>query len=143
MRMRVVVPTIETNLPRAAVEKWHVAPGDQVSFGQPICDLAVSERIKIKPVRRADALIKVTRRKKKVQEESELEQDQFHVVYQVLASEPATVVEYVAEIGEPMEVGGLLAVVDSDGTADLTPTGVADDAPTMRVVAALAPEESF
>jgi len=143
MRLRVMVPSIETNLPRAAVERWHVQPGDRCEFGQPICDLAVSERIRIKSVGRADALIKVTRRKKKVEDVNETEQGRFHVVYQVLASEPATIVSLAADLGTELEVGDLLAIADSDPSP--APAGGEGDAgaPAMRVVAALAPEESF
>lgn len=143
MRMRVVIPTIETNLPRAAVEKWHAEPGDRVAFGEPICDLAVSERVKTTSVRRADALIRVTRKKKKVKAETEVEADRFHVVYQVLASESATIVRHVADIGESLETGDLLAIADSDESPDLTQQEGEDSAPTMRVVAAMAPEEAF
>lgn len=143
MRMRIVVPTIEVNLPRAAVEAWHVTLGQRVEFGQPICDLAVSERVRIKTVSRADALIKVTRRKKKVEEESELEQDRFHVVYQLLASEPATIVELVAALDDPLDVGGLLAIADSDPAPAVGDSSQVDDMPAMRVVAALAAEDNF
>ncbi len=143
MRMRIVVPTIEVNLPRAAVERWHVVAGDRVGFGQPICDLAVSERVKIKTVSRADALIKVTRRKKKVEEASELEQDRFHVVYQVLASESATVVSLVAPLNEALDVGAVLAIADSDADPDMAAVEETDDLPAMRVVAALAAEETY
>lgn len=143
MRMRVVIPTIETNLPRAAVERWHVQPGERVAFGNPICDLAVSERVKTTSVRRADALIRVTRKQKKVKAETEVEADRFHVVYQVLASEAATIVRHVADLGESLAVGDLLAIADSEDSPDLAPTDSEETAPTMRVVAALAPEEAF
>lgn len=136
MKLRLLVPHLETNLRRAVVSKWHVETGSKCEYGQPLCDLSVSERVHLRPVRRADALTRFARRGKGVVEERETERDRFVVTYRVLASEPARIVELLVSPGDAVEAGTLLAVAETEVSED-GESGV-DSAPLMRVVAVLA-----
>ncbi|MFN2487147.1 MAG: hypothetical protein ABR609_11175, partial [Acidimicrobiia bacterium] len=126
-----------SNIHIATLARWHVEVGTEAAFGQPICDLAASERVRIRSVRRADRLARIARRGKSVTEAIETERDRFVVTYRVLASEPARIVDLRAAPGDEVVAGTLLAVVET--TEDGDDGWNEDAAPLMRAVAARAP----
>jgi pyruvate/2-oxoglutarate dehydrogenase complex dihydrolipoamide acyltransferase (E2) component len=142
MIMRVLLPHLGTNLPRAVVTEWHVAAGSDVAFGSPICDVSVSDRMRVTSgSSRANILLRVARQGGS-RSGSELESDRFTVRYQVVASEPAKIIEVRAEVGSVVEVGSLLAVAQvGQEEKDDSLVGV-EEAPGLRVVASIAQPEA-
>lgn len=144
MLTRVVLPHLATNLPRAVVSEWHVVTGDEVRFGTPLCDVSVSDRVRVSSgSSRANVLIRAARRGMARSSQSELESDRFQVRYRVVASEPVTIVELRADAGSVVEVGGVLAIGRRGGEGGEEHPIEISQMPTLRVVASiLAPEGS-
>lgn len=135
MKLRLVVPHLESNFNRAVLSRWHVAAGTDCVFGQAVCDLVVTERVRLRSTRRADVLAKFARQGKGVVEDIETDRDRFVVTYRILASEPARITELRAASGDTVSPGGLLAIAE---TASAGADVGAEDLPLMRAVAVLA-----
>lgn len=142
MNLRVLIPHLDTNLPRARIAQWHVAEGHSVGFGEPICDLQIGDRLKMKATGRAYGLLRKSR--SLVSEYTE-EVDRFEVLFRLLASEPATITRHLAAVGDQVNVGDEIALART-----ANPSGKPEAAsmetesvqpPSMRVAATLISKE--
>lgn len=48
MLLNLEMPFVNPIIESGVVDKWHIAPGDTVSFGDPICDIRIEEALGIK-----------------------------------------------------------------------------------------------
>jgi hypothetical protein len=56
MLYRVAVPALPPQVREALIDHWHVAVGDEIQFGDPVCDLLVSHNYKLVRYHRANKL---------------------------------------------------------------------------------------
>lgn len=134
MILRLQVPFLETFSEEGSVVKWHVKEGDELQFGDPICDIALSQWMALRKTKRAVSLIKITGKSQgNVKHNFEKREGRGVLVMGVVASEAGYLRDVRAPEGKTVSVGDLLALVTTDPTEP-----VRDDleASAMRVVAA-------
>ncbi len=134
MILRLQVPFLETFAEEGSVVKWHVKEGDALQFGDPICDIALSQWMALRKTKRAVNLIKITGKSQgNVKHNFEKREGRGVLVMRVVASETGYLRDVRAPEGKTVSVGDLLALVSTDSGEPLTD---ASEAPAMRVVAA-------
>ena len=134
MTLLIALPQLAANLATGVVSAWHVAPGDRLSYGSPICDISVSERLRQPTTNRANRLLK-GRSRREVALAPTVERDRFALTYRVIAAENAVVTELAVIPGDLVTPGQTLAIAD---TGDPTSPGTeASSALPMRVVATI------
>ena len=133
MILRLLVPFLETFAVEGIVVKWHVKEGDPIQFGDPICDITLSQWLALRKTKRAINLVKITSKGQgNVKHNFEKREGRGELVMRVVASE-AGYLRYVrAPEGRTVNVGDLLAWVSSDLAEPVTEDLAA---PAMRVVA--------
>ena len=138
MLVRILLPHLATDLPRGILENWLVDIGETAKFGDAICRVNVSERVLLRGTKGASSLLALSRRAQPPAVAYEEERGRFATSYEIIASEPVTIVRHLASAGHPLQVGDLL------GLADTGPELVEHDAqaaldtlPAMRVIARL------
>jgi len=131
--LRLVVPFLETFSDGGSVAKWHVEEGSQVDFGDPICDIALSEWIALRKTKRAVNLVKFKETSgAKVRHNFEKRKGRGVLVMRIVASDSGYVRAIQAPAGTRVSVGDLLALVTTDPAEAIIE---AAEAPLMRVVA--------
>jgi hypothetical protein len=130
--LRLEVPFLETFSNQGLVTEWHVRAGDKVDFGDPICDIALSEWRALRKTKRAINIVKLRDEKNKLQHEFENRSGRGVLNLRVVASEPAIVRRIEIPVGTKAGVGDLLALVSTDPDEPIVEN---PEAPTMRVVA--------
>ena len=134
MIVRIELPQLETDVARSVLTAWRFAEGDDIGFGEPICDLQVTERV-LPEAAGAGAidLVASGRRRKKRRSSRRTSSGTFIVEYSVIASEPARLSRIVASPGQEVAAGELLGVaVIGDGDAD---EATLEGAPALRAIA--------
>lgn len=135
MILAVRLPHIDANLPAAMVSTWLVEPGAPVAYGQPLCSLVVTDivRLRTEAASRANSLIKAKRRQRRSKVNLQTDSGRIEVNYELLASEPVSIVRIEALADTRVEPGSLLAVASTDPEVRESATLGGDD-PAMRVV---------
>lgn len=134
MILALQVPFLETFARGGQVVTWHVREGEAVQFGDPICDISLSQWMALRKTKRAINLARVgEKRKSKVRNDFELREDRGVLVMRVVASENGFLRQIIAGEGQSVVVDDLLGVFSTvpDEQLPLDPAG----APSMRVVA--------
>jgi len=133
MILRLVVPFLETFSEGGTLAKWHVQVGSQVEFGDPICDIALSEWVALRKTKRAVNLVKFRDKGgSNVRHNFEKRQGRGVLVMRVKASEGGYLREVRVPEGQKVSVGDLLALVTTEAAESIAD---ASEAPVMRVVA--------
>lgn len=132
MILRLEVPFLETFSNKGQVTQWHVQPGDKVDFGDPICDIALSEWRALRKTKRAINIVKVRDENSKIQHEFENRSGRGVLNLRVVASESAFIRQIEIATGTKAGVGDLLGLVSTDPDEPIVNN---PEAPTMRVVA--------
>jgi len=133
MILQLKVPFLETFAESGSVVKWHVQEGDALQFGDPICDIALSQWMALRKTKRAVNLIKITGKSQgNVKHNFEKREGRGVLVMRVVASETGYLRDVRAPEGKTVSVGDLLALVSTDADE---PLNDASEAPAMRVVA--------
>ena len=134
MILQLKVPFLETFAEEGSVVKWLAKEGDALQFGDPICDIALSQWMALRKTKRAVNLIKITGKSQgNVKHNFEKREGRGVLVMRVVASENGYLREVRAPEGRSVSVGDLLALVSTDANE---PLNDASNAPAMRVVAA-------
>lgn len=132
MILRLEVPFLETFSNTGQVTQWHVRAGDKVDFGDPICDIALSEWRALRKTKRAVNIVKVRDENSKVRHEFETRSGRGVLNLRVIASESAFIRQIDIPAGRKAGVGNLLGLVSTDPDEPIVNN---PEAPTMRVVA--------
>lgn len=132
MILRLEVPFLETFSHKGVVTAWHVREGAKVEFGDPICDMALSEWRALRKTKRAINIVKLRDPNNSVQHEFETRQGRGVLNMRIVASEAAYIRRIDVPAGKSAGVGDLLALVSTDPAEPLVDV---PGAPAMRVVA--------
>ncbi len=131
--MRVEMPAVDASLRSGRMLRWHKDEGEEVAFGDPICDIAVEEFAVLRRTARATLL--TGRRRKKLKSDLETREGKVYLEVTVTSSDSGVLVRRLTPVGEPIDIGQTVALV---ATPDHTDAPGADDdwqdAPPMRVV---------
>jgi pyruvate/2-oxoglutarate dehydrogenase complex dihydrolipoamide acyltransferase (E2) component len=127
--LKLELPALEWGVRTGAVARWHKLPGDRIEYGDVICDVAGRQSEAVARTKDAFHLadpssyrpVKPGRRVVRMQ-----------VRFQLLAAEPGFLREVQAQEGDLVQVGGLLALVSTEGSEPVAPA-----TSTMRVAARL------
>lgn len=132
--MKLEMPLIDPSLRGGRVLRWTKREGDGFGFGDEICVIAVDEFAVLRRTGRATLLS--GRRRKSIKDDVEVRAGKVYVEVSLTSADRGVVRRVVADDGDPIAVGDLLAVVSTGESAELE--GTESDwrrAPAMRVVA--------
>ena len=134
MILRLQVPFLETFARGGTVASWHASEGDLLRFGDPICDIALSEWMALRKTKRAINLVRIHGKgQEKVRHDFELRQGRGVLTMRIVASEDGYLRQVLAATGRRGNVDDLLAFVSTEPQEPLATDTSA--APAMRVVA--------
>jgi hypothetical protein len=135
--LKLEVPFLNAAI-RGGTVTWHKREGDQISYGEPVCDLVVEEKLALRKTSRALRLARVARSRRSANERVEWSRGKMLVRYRLTSSEslPATLRRIVAQDGQPVQVGDLLAVAATGADEPLGEgAGEWAEIPSARLVA--------
>lgn len=128
------VPFLETFSHGGTITRWFAGEGDHLEFGDPICDVALSEWMALRKTKRALNLVRIKDKgQKKVKHNFELRQGRGVMVMRIVASESSYLRRRDADVGRGVKVGDPLGVVSTEPD-DPIPADLSGS-PGMRVVA--------
>ena len=120
MLLRMLVPFLETFAEEGSVVRWHVQEGESVEFGDPLCDIALSQWMALRKTKRAVNLVKIAGKSPgDVRHNLEKREGRGVVIVRVVASEPGYVRAIRAFEGNSVRVGDLLALVTTESADPL------------------------
>jgi pyruvate/2-oxoglutarate dehydrogenase complex dihydrolipoamide acyltransferase (E2) component len=128
------MPLIDPSLRGGSVLKWLKREGEAFAFGEEICVVVVDEFAALRRTARATLLS--GRKRRSLKSDLEIRQGKVYLRVALTSSDSGFIRKIVADDGDPIAVGDLLAVVSTTDNGVLD--GTVDDwkaAPTMRVVA--------
>jgi pyruvate/2-oxoglutarate dehydrogenase complex dihydrolipoamide acyltransferase (E2) component len=134
MLMKLEMPLIDPSLRGGSVLKWLKREGEAFAFGEEICVVVVDEFAALRRTARATLLS--GRKRRSLKSDLEIRQGKVYLRVALTSSDSGFIRKIVADDGDPIAVGDLLAVVSTTDNGVLD--GTVDDwkaAPTMRVVA--------
>ena len=140
MLMKLEMPLIDPSLRGGKVVRWLKREGDTFGFGDEICILAVDEFAALRRTARATLLS--GRRRRSLKSDLEVRQGKVYLQVVLTSSDGGVMRRIVADDGDPIAVGDLLAVVSTTDNGALD--GTVDDwesAPTMRIAANVLQDE--
>ena len=109
MILRLELPPLGPQMDAARIARWHAAPGDTVSYGDPIYDIVVEEITTLRRPTGASRVGGLLRRR--APDEHHVQSLELHAV--VVASDQGVLRETVATEGTKVEPGTLLALMSS------------------------------
>lgn len=129
MKLALRVPRVSGQIEELTVVKWHVAPGDEIEFGEPLVDLrADSARHIPRHVRFGEGTAEDIA--------SELEERKASVAVRVVASETGYLESVVSGEGDLVRTGGVVGVASVESGTE--PEEIdADELADFRLVANL------
>lgn len=137
MLLRVTLPANDPTFHAGILTKWHVAEGAPVGFGDPLCDVAIDQFAAMRRTKRAALLGSSSRlRLRRVRDDVSIREGRGVAHVTLKCSEPGAVLgKVVADVGDRVEIGSLVAVLtDSEDAGSISDADVAG-APEARVVA--------
>lgn len=142
MNQTLQMPFVETSLPSGKVLRWMKHPGESFVYGDQLCIIAIEDAMFLRKSRSASRLTGMNPRKKWTQHRIE-KHPIGRIEVEIIASEPGTMRDHIVDVGEPANVGDVLAILQTGETEYSPPSGdVIEDLPPLRVVANhLEPEE--
>lgn len=132
MILKVEMPTHDQSLRGGRVLRWHKAEGDQIGFGEDICDVAIDEFAVLRRTGRATLLS--GRRRKKLKDDLEVREGKVYLEMTITSSDQGVLARVVAGEGDSISLGDTLGLVSTNGEAVEGPTEQWSDATPMRVV---------
>lgn len=134
MLMKLEMPLIDPSLRGGSVLKWLKREGEPFQFGEEICLVAVDEFAALRRTARATLLS--GRKRRALKSDLEIRQGKVYLRVALTSSDSGFMRKIIADDGDPIAVGDLLAVVSTTDSGVLD--GTVDDwksVPTMRVAA--------
>lgn len=114
MLLNLEMPFVNPIIEGGVVDAWHVAPGDSVSFGDPICDVRIEEALGIK--RRIMAYQMLPRRKKGGEQRAT---KPVNALVNVRASDGGILRRIDVAVGEAVTVGDVMGVFSTEADEPL------------------------
>lgn len=142
MLVRILLPHLAANLPRAVLADWLIGVGQPAGFGDPICRVSVSDRVLIRGTRWASSLLAHSQRTDPLPVAYEEESGRFEASYEIVASEPVVIFRHIVPVGEAIEVGSLVGLAETGNGSRLESEDSIDSLASMRVVARIADSEA-
>jgi hypothetical protein len=133
MIARVEVPFLDAAVKGGVLSKWRKRVGDEIGYGDAICDIAVDEWVALRKTKRARLLVKLT--------QSEGLKGMYDTVrgrgmmnIRLVSAEPARLERVLIDEGARIGTGDLIALADigKDGAWE---TNDPSSLPSLRVVA--------
>lgn len=135
MILSLEMPFINPSVEGGRVVRWSKRPGESFAYGDELCVIGIEQVVALRKTKTASVLGGSRRRRKRVRDELET-RDIGGVRLQLLASEGGTMRQLVIEAGTTMQVGDVLAVLQTaDSDDEPIPDTDFDDLPSLRVVA--------
>lgn len=117
MLLKVKVPEADAAFRGGYLISWHMAVGDDVGFGSPLCDIAVDEFLLMRRTKRA-ALLGSTRRlsRRRVKDRFDLKEGRSEVRIQLISAERSLkLIRVIAQPGDRIRFGDVIGLVGSGG----------------------------
>lgn len=114
MLLNLEMPFVNPIIAGGVVDAWHVAPGDSVSFGDPICDVRIEEALGI--TRRIMAYQMLPGRKKGGERRAT---KPVNALVNVKASDGGILRRIDVAVGEAVTVGDVMAVFSTEADEPL------------------------
>ena len=131
--MRVEMPAVDASLRSGRVVRWHKTEGDEIGFGEPICDVAIEEFAVLRRTARATLL--TGRRRKKLKSDLETREGKVYLEVAITSSDAGVMQKHIVDVGETIEIGQTVAVVATpDHEGSIGDSSDWQSAPPMRVV---------
>jgi pyruvate/2-oxoglutarate dehydrogenase complex dihydrolipoamide acyltransferase (E2) component len=109
MLYKVAVPVLPPQVREATVERWHVAEGGTIQFGDPVCDLLVSHNYKTVRQHRANRL-------RRSSGASDVMTKSTDIRVRILSNDRAVLRAIAAPVGTEVQEGAVLGLAASDDT---------------------------
>ena len=133
MKLSLQMPAVGPALQSGRVIRWSKQAGETFAFGDELCVVSIEQVAALRKTQQASVLTSL-RRRKKVREEIQM-RESVGLHFQLVASEPGSVVDHLIPAGDPMQVGDVLAVLASEGDDGAAPPADVASLPAIRVVA--------
>lgn len=117
MFLKLSFPQANGAFQAGVVTKWHVDEGEELVFGDAVCDLSVDEFLALQRTKRASLLGSTSKRRRRwIKDGIDHREGRGAVIIRLVCAETGmTLRRQVAAIGERVPVGGLVAII---GTPD-------------------------
>lgn len=125
MLLKLEMPFVNPIITEGVVEKWHIALGDTVSYGDPVCDVRIERTIGIKRKIMAYQLLGGGRKKQQKEERGE---KPVNALVHVKASDGGMLRDIVAGPGDVVQVGEVMAVFSTDANDAINDESIAEAA---------------
>jgi hypothetical protein len=138
--LKLEVPFLNAAIRGGSVDSWHKREGDQISYGEAVCDLVVDEKLALRKSNQANRLVRAARNRRASNERYEWRKGRILLRYRLTSSESSrtTLRTILAGKGERVLVGDVLAVVTTEVTEpDPGSAGPWETVPSARLVSNL------
>ncbi len=137
MLMKLEMPLINPSLRAGHVVEWNKDEGERFEFGDVICSIMLDEFAALRRTARA-TLLAAGKRRRALRSEVEVRDGKVGLRAELLSSDRGVLQRIVAEAGDRIRVGDVLAVVAThEPGEDMTSVGTLSEMPAMRVAANL------
>ncbi len=134
MILRFEMPDLDLGALSTLMHRWHKAEGDQISYGDDICEVFVEETKTITRSKHASDLLGGSARKRPAGAPGDPGTSRVaNYAVRLVSSDVGYLRRISAPEGESLSAGATLALMTSDGGEDL-PADVDDTWPTFRVI---------
>jgi hypothetical protein len=149
MILHLAVPYIDHDVTSVEVGEWHVSEGEQIDYGQALCDLYVDEVVVRRQFLEPDATFKDDRVFQAILDgstdfvpEREFVASDFRYQVRVVSSDSGWMGRIVSPRSERRKIGDLLALLTTDPDDRVAEQGIDDpQTPLFRTVAELVDSE--
>lgn len=138
MLLRVEVPFIDRSVQRVRLVRWRKAPGEDITYGEVVCELVVEEIATLKRTITAHGLIRLARRGQAASKAAQTGSRALEFGVDLVASDQGVLRHQAVQPGAQLATGDLIGVVTT--TADEPADG--DAAPDAALVFRLAADLS-
>lgn len=139
MILRLEVPFLDTNIPHGVLKTWHLSEGEEIDFGEPLCDILAEDYLAMRRggLKAYRAARFVERRETARPRGYFFKKGRVHLIFRLISSEPDTAVvrTLLAHEGAPLRTGDPLALVVTTGEELPAEVEPLSQFPIMRVVA--------
>lgn len=132
MILRLDTPVIEKAVQGGRVVEWFVAEGESVSFGETVCRLGLDEFAAMRRTARATLLS--GRKRNKLKSDVEVRSGKVYFEVDVVSSDNGTLRKVVAQPGDQIVAGDMLAVITNEADDQLGQEEEWRAAPPFRVI---------
>ncbi|MGP0030359.1 MAG: hypothetical protein ACLPVF_07615 [Acidimicrobiales bacterium] len=134
MILRFEMPTLDANAMTTRMYRWHKVEGDEISYGDDICEVVVEETKRlVRNLHASDVLDETAKKKSRKPTGSGPTKRTANYVVRIVSSDLGSLRRITAPEGEILSAGDTLALITSEAGEGL-PHQVDGSWPTFRVV---------